>query len=1606
MQICQFCAYSTTLQPSENGEGNATPSESVDSKRRNHYEVLRCYDVLVKSHGEKLITGLIARLSSSDETVRLAGLTIFKHLMNSSMESLQSRMQSDIFTTLHSRLGETSNRVRKMLAQLTALLGRLGYLEGDKGRDFLEFIVKLCALPVPAVGSQACEATGRHSSASSLMHFFSDLESTGVSNATLRDMCDNILQLLTNNVDKMEPVLWPHLLEYLLSPEYISAVPSVIKSLAQLAQRKRKTLIGYMVDWTTLENVSGPYVLFARLLVLAAVPFQEGRGAHILSFLQHFAPNISKHLSALWDQRIPLLQHYLETHTASNGCSTSSWDQLQWEEWLLALLDNTITEIDLDDWTIALATAMVNQMNALYQNPNQLDEKCFLLRCLGRVCRLSKSGTLRIMENLSSIFASTQHSDLSQMSACSKAFGYCSSKHLKIVLEKLESLLTEAGSGRRTRGPSFFASLLRDTKGENVAILARCTILACIGQVSVHADQKELYSKMDEITQKFVMPALKAAHPNLKLSALKTTTEIAKAIQRVQVSNNNEVGGDKSNEESEAHLVHHNDLILEGIECMKARHWELKEKQVAMETTLALIRLPPHVNQIMRCSLLKACFTAVFPALLKVYREELSTGENNQNELSIATNDTIPTTPTVSRKSTPTPQSAFSTSSLITSSSTKVGNNNVLIHHMLDTLLILVQELLLQDLQQSTLDEIFTLVEPYLKLAEPFPREMAVTILNNTVRLFLEKYPFDIKLNSDKLDNTEEQGVVSPAKSFAPGPYIAGCLVPRCFDTSRHVQAMAMQSLYSLLKVMITFQKSRADDDEDVLGSQSMTTTQLTAMEDAMTSLQKIQTACKPMTASIMKGVSKNDQLEAVSPDIVAQILADVLRLTLNEDELLPLIHGLIEGLLDEVTVSARGTSLILESLLESRGGEEDIKAQATVLVGKLHAKLLLLENEEIKQRTLSAIRVIAGYNPKAVVTSILADHQLPYDEAMIGVWKIFAEDTDLASVVMSHLIALLINASDDWLVDDIQNTTSKKELEKIAKHTGLAAVIALGTMFVSREMESVIEYQFSDVFVPLLFAMSRYAGVQTYEQLNVTSFNTSTNPRGASLEKIMPYSEALKAMKNFLIRKKCTSVSMVLKEDCTSLSSNEYYEATNSDAYASVVQAVMEAIIADFPQYLPNVAKYLQPVIMPKKFALLSDEDARKAMLSTVASHRVAAAAIFAQLLNSDIDIDTELMDIAIESLLSTSRDKISLVRVISLKGLSSSKLITSLGRVPRIQDRSEMITDSFLNLIGIDDYETEVNFHALSGLAKLLPGLPLEVTKNKSRQVVMKTFPFFDSCRKRKDSAAAMDCFASLAQFILDHSYLEKAGEDDQSDDISTKLRKANLYSELKVTFNEMIHHVLVSLILHSNDDGADDKVATKNASRKALENIFLVFKGNKNLDNVREWFLKENVVLHDVASLRNKHKFNYIEFLKEFCRTECKEIVTRFSSHVNTSLNYFRIGDERLRYNAVHFLTLLLVEGTPFKSVTCSEDWIDHGIDPEIVCTAMAKLLMDPDPDVRTVASANLGKVFVVLGPKKSTTPKSSPLINNINPMHNVNGSLESDNPTPPILENGLD
>ena len=122
---------------------------------------------------------------------------------------------------------------------------------------------------------------------------------------------------------------------------------------------------------------------------------------------------------------------------------------------------------------------------------------------------------------------------------------------------------------------------------------------------------------------------------------------------------------------------------------------------------------------------------------------------------------------------------------------------------ILDKLLNLVQSLLLQELKQSTLDEIFTLLEPYLKLPEKLAREMAITILHATLKTFLEnRFPLENHLLNGSSSPSSDSTTISTALAFSPGPYIMGSLVPRCFDGSKLVQSNSLACLQLLVSCL------------------------------------------------------------------------------------------------------------------------------------------------------------------------------------------------------------------------------------------------------------------------------------------------------------------------------------------------------------------------------------------------------------------------------------------------------------------------------------------------------------------------------------------------------------------------------------------------------------------------------------------------------------------------------------------------------------------------------------------------------------------------------------------------------------------------------------
>ena len=98
---------------------------------------------------------------------------------------------------------------------------------------------------------------------------------------------------------------------------------------------------------------------------------------------------------------------------------------------------------------------------------------------------------------------------------------------------------------------------------------------------------------------------------------------------------------------------------------------------------------------------------------------------------------------------------------------------------------------------------------------------------------------------------------------------------------------------------------------------------------EAILGLERISASCSPLSMSTFGTLSTNlelmDDASGVSPSLVCKTVSQVLRLELSKDELLPLLHSLIDGLTDEVATSAKGASLVLCSLLETRGYEEDV---------------------------------------------------------------------------------------------------------------------------------------------------------------------------------------------------------------------------------------------------------------------------------------------------------------------------------------------------------------------------------------------------------------------------------------------------------------------------------------------------------------------------------------------------------------------------------------------------------------------------------------------------------------------------------------------------------
>ena len=926
------------------------PDYNKSSSVRNHNEILRCYDTMMRSSPVKLVNGLLNKVDNSEERSKCGALTVIRHLLSLPTEILGERLE-DIFSNISGKLSEPSRHVQRLLVKIILMLGNHGAVRGDRGRDCVEFIIRLA-------GSGSC------SEDTCLV------DSSYVATESLAEMCANTLALLTTGVPSVGDLLWPGCLEYICTPDYDGSAGPLARSLASLAVTRGHEA----VPWSHWSHATSPASLLARVLVLASVPHVQHRGGYLLRFLIKFSPNLGAgdRLDSLWEARFPLLLHYLDQHK-------DKVDLVQWQDWLLALALDTVHQVDTEEWTLDLVSALVNQL-PLYSS--EAREKSFSVVLTGQLLT-RVTARQNVLDTLSSLFLVSIDRPPGEAESCSRAFGLCASTHLDLVMNKLEMLMRNQNRRNRT---SFFG-LLRDIKGEESQVRELSIIIKCLGRAATKAPPLQLSQHCSTMVSTFLSPLLQDCRESavIRESVLESVSELAVALRHVL------------NEQPDFVLPLHEEMLQSAIQILQNASLPLTCRQKSLQCLTSLIELPPNISEVTRCSLLRACFSTIFSSFLE---HETSKTE----EYTIA------------------------------------SHLEQQLGEMARKLHILIKELLRQDMAPSTLDEIFTMLEPWLKLDQDLSRELSVNIFRSA----LETYVKGVKL-----------GVNSPS-NFTPGPYMIGAMIPRCYDPSKRVRRLAIECLEQLLRILGLYEGLATEN-----------------IEQSLVQIQTVNTRCN--------GEEGQARLET---DLVTNALVGILGERVMHQHILSLLDSLVETLLDTQAGSVEGAIMVMNGLVISRGSE--VFQNVTGFVRKLHDKMGVMKIDETADKVdlvAEIVRSFCVHNTRAVVSS-LVNMELPPDSDTVLIWQSLAQDLRLAGEVVEVILEIISG-----------------DPETVTQAQCVSAATGLGLMLDTRRMEEVARSEIGRLVSSLALMLTRSLGQKFSVLGSQTSLSKVASSQKRSLD-------------------------------------------------------------------------------------------------------------------------------------------------------------------------------------------------------------------------------------------------------------------------------------------------------------------------------------------------------------------------------------------------------------------------------------------------------------------------------------------------------------------------
>uniref|UniRef100_A0A8C5DAF3 Maestro heat-like repeat family member 1 n=1 Tax=Gouania willdenowi TaxID=441366 RepID=A0A8C5DAF3_GOUWI len=452
---------------------------------KNHNEVLRCFSVLAIAFPDRLVMYVLQKLENSNERSRTGSLSVLRHLINSTTSTMESKKLL-ILTSIRQPMADHSNKVKKRVVQVISAMAHHGYLELEGGEILVRFIVQHCALPDTNQGQKPTDPEG-------------------VTNESLREMCDSALHLLTTTVGQL--VLWPKLLYYLTPSQYSNATTPLCKSLIVLGTKKRKNQeasfnINFKQEGRWNINKQCP------IRCVKSFPYScRHHGAPSLSLLQTLSINIHPKAEIFWENEIPPLLSLLE------GIVNTKIR--------FSFIQSTIPNLGFQGFfcSDSLHKEAFNNDVQLTIVFNRVHNRNFLYRCIGATLQQCFNKEV-VKKQLQEVLLTARHADAVERQGVAMGIGLCANSHLEGTLAKLEEF---GKSEVFKKSPSIF-NLLKERNDVEVEKV-KSTLILSYGQVAFNAPPEKLLNRIDQDILRSI-----SKHFNTKVLKLQSRNHLIQSV--------------------------------------------------------------------------------------------------------------------------------------------------------------------------------------------------------------------------------------------------------------------------------------------------------------------------------------------------------------------------------------------------------------------------------------------------------------------------------------------------------------------------------------------------------------------------------------------------------------------------------------------------------------------------------------------------------------------------------------------------------------------------------------------------------------------------------------------------------------------------------------------------------------------------------------------------------------------------------------------------------------------------------------------------------------------------------------------------------------------